>query len=527
MDIEAPPTPERIVSNASYGRIDPLTTTAEELQKLLTSRSLTSLDFINIYLGQIEQHNKNGLKLNAIISTAPHHIVAEQAKLLDAERARGNIRGPLHGIPVVVKDNVMTGSSLGMDTTCGSYALVGARAPNAPIVDRILKAGMIIIAKANLSEWAGSKGFGMVTGWSAVGGQTQSPYVRGGYVRGGYVLGDKILGHSTPCGSSSGSAVAVAAGFAPIALGTESDGSITQPAGRASLYAMKVTVGALDTKGTSPQSPITDSLGGMAKSSGDLAYFIGAMMEQDYSSYLTKTWAGQKVAFVDPNKWELHPAVCERIEVVREKQISEFLQAVATIRESGAEVTENVVLPQVDEIAWEGEDALEMVWNSYLGDEINSFLSEYTESSVRTVEQLIQWNSDHKDLELPPAFPGQQQLENTLKSNLTEEKRQEIVSFIRNIAKDDGFDRIFDETGAEVLIGPLDGRIVTVAAAAGYPAGVAPLGYADNYNGRAYGVAVVAKAGDEGKILQAMSAWEETMPRRIPPPQLVNYEASL
>ncbi|QYT03683.1 Amidase domain-containing protein [Trichoderma simmonsii] len=543
MDIQAPPVSERIVSNASYGKVNPLTATAEELQDFLTSGSLSSLDLINIYLGQIEQHNKNGLKLNAIISTAPQHLVTEQARLLDAERARGSIRGPLHGIPVVVKDNVMTDSSLGMDTTCGSYALVGAKAPNAPIVDRLLKAGMIIIGKANLSEWAGSKGFGMVTGWSAVGGQTQSPYVRGDYVP-----GDKVLGHSTPCGSSSGSAVAVAAGFVPVALGTESDGSITQPAGRVSLYAMKVTVGALDTKGTSPQSPITDSLGGMAKSSGDLANFIGAMMEQDYSSYLTKTWAGQKVAFVDPSKWELHPAVCERIEIVREKQISEFLQAVATIRKSGAEVTENVVLPQVDEIAWEGEDALETVWNSYLGSEINSFLNEYTESSVRTVEQLIQWNSDHKDLELPPgkrhhlsetsrlkkpeadnaaAFPGQQQLENTLKSNLTEEKRQEIVSFIRKIAKDDGFDRIFEETGAEVLIGPLDGRIVTVAAAAGYPAGVAPLGYADNYNGRAYGVAIVAKAGDEGKILQAMSAWEETMPRRIPPPQLVNYEASL
>ncbi|KAL6693351.1 amidase signature domain-containing protein [Trichoderma pleuroticola] len=522
MDIQALPTPERIVSNATHGIIDPLTTTAEELQDLLTSGSLTSLDLVDIYLGQIEQHNKNGLKLNAIISTAPQHIVAGQARLLDAERAAGSIRGPLHGIPVVVKDNVMTDSSLGMDTTCGSYALVGAKAPNAPIVNRLLKAGMIIIAKANLSEWAGSKGFGMVTGWSAVGGQTQSPYVRGGYV-----LGDKILGHSAPCGSSPGSAVAVAAGFAPVAMGTESDGSITQPAGRASLYAMKVTVGVLDTKGTPPQSPITDSLGGMAKSSGDLANFIGAMMEQAYSSYLTKTWAGQKVAFVDPRKWELHPAVCEQIEIVREKQISEFLQAVATIRASGAEVTENVVLPQVDEMAWEGEDALETVWNSYLGGEINSFLNEYTESSVRTVEQLIQWNSDHKDLELPPAFPGQEQLENTLKINLTEEKRQEIVSFIRKIAKDDGFDRIFEETGAEVLIGPLDGRIVTVAAAAGYPAGVAPLGYADNYNGRAYGVAIVAKAGNEGKILQAMSAWEKTMPRRIPPPQLANYKTSL
>ncbi|KAK4061444.1 hypothetical protein Trihar35433_9771 [Trichoderma harzianum] len=502
MDIQALPTLERIISNTSYGVIDPLTTTAEKLQELLTSDRLTSLDLVNIYLRQIEQHNKNSLKLNAIISTAPQHIVAEQARLLDAERATGSIRGPLHGIPVIVKDNVMTDSSLGMDTTCGSYALVGAKAPNAPIVDRLLKAGMIIIAKANLS--AGSKGFGMVTGWSAVGGQTQSPYVRGGYAP-----GDKILGHSTPCGSSSGSAVAVAAGWEGFSVRNES---------------YRWSIGH---KGDITTISITDSLGGMAKSPGDLANFIGAMMEQDYSSYLTKTWAGQKVAFVDPNMWELHLAVCERIEIIREKQITEFLQAVAIIRESRAEVTENVLLPQVDEIVWEGDDALETVWNSYLGDEINSFLNEYTESLVRTAEELIQWNLDQKDLELPPAFPGQQQLENTLKSSLTEEKRQEIVSFIRKIAKDDGFDRIFEETGAEVLIGPLDGRIVTVAAAAGYPAGVAPLGYADNFNGRAYGVTIVAKAGDEGKILQAMSAWEETMPRRIPPPQLVNYEASL
>lgn len=121
-------------------------------------------------------------------------------------------------------------------------------------------------------------------------------------------------------------------------------------------------------------------------------------------------------------------------------------------------MAENVVLPQVDESTWEGEDALETVWNSYLGGEINPFLNEYTDPSVRTVKQLIQWNFDHKDgkrhhlnetshckkpeADNAPAFQGQQKLENTLKSNLTEEKRQEMVSFIRKIAKDDGFDRI-------------------------------------------------------------------------------------
>jgi amidase len=124
-------------------------------------------------------------------------------------------------------------------------------------------------------------------------------------------------------------------------------------------------------------------------------------------------------------------------------------------------------------------------------------------------------------------FPGQQQLENSLKSTLTDETRSQIVSFLRSTAKDNGFDRIFAETGAEVLMGPLDARVVTVAAAAGYPCGVVPLGYADNLNGRAYGMAVVAKSGNEGKILEVMSAWEATLPGRKPPPLLQNFKPGL
>ncbi|KAN0114723.1 Amidase signature domain containing protein [Hyaloscypha variabilis] len=502
--------------------IDPLTATAEELQLYLTNGSVTTLQLVDIYLKQIDAHNKKGLKLNGVISTAPYELLSTYAKELDAQRASGKVRGPLHGIPIIVKDNIMTDSELGMDTTCGAVALKGAKAGNAPIVERILRAGMIIIAKANLSEWAGSKGFGLVPGWSAVGGQAQTPYVAGGFAP-----GDKILGHSAPGGSSTGSAVSVAAGFAPLTLATEADGSITQPAGRSSLYGIKVTVGALDTRGTSPQSPITDSLGGMAKTSKDLALLIGAMMEQDYSSFLTRSWKNQKIAFVDPNLWELSPGVCPKVPAVREKQLSEIASAVTLIREHGASVFENVVLPQVSDLTWDGEDALETVWDKDLAKQIDLFLAEYKEAQVRTVEELIQYNKDHKELALPPEFPGQQQLENSLKSTLTDETRSQIISFLRTTAKDNGFDKIFAETGAEVLMGPLDARVVTVAAAAGYPCGVVPLGYADNLNGRAYGMAIVAKAGEEGKILEAMSAWEATMPGRKPPPLLKNFKSGL
>lgn len=522
MEIPSTPTSLSRSFSISESSINPLTATAESLQRSLSSGSVTTLELIDIYLKQIEAQNKNGLKLNAVISTAPYDLLSKHAKVLDEERASGKTRGPLHGIPLIVKDNIMTDSELGMGTTCGAYALEGAKAGNAPIIQKMLKAGMIIIGKANLSEWAGSKGFGVRTGWSALGGQTQTPYVKGGFAP-----GDKILGHSAPAGSSSGSAVSVAAGFAPLSLGTESDGSINQPAGRSSLYAMKVTVGALSTKRTSPQSPVTDSLGGFAKSPTDLALLTGVMMGQDYSSYLTASWVSQRIAWVDPTLWKLSAGVCEPVESIREKQLSEIASAIVTIQKNGGFVTENVALLQVDDLTWEGEDALETVWNKDLARGIDAFLAEYKESSVRTTKELIQWNKDHKELALPPEFPGQQQLEESVKSNLSDETRSQIISFIRKSAKDDGFDRIFSETNTELLMGPLDSRIVTIAAAAGYPCGVVPLGYADSYNGRAYGVAIVAKAGEEGKILKAMSAWEVTMPARKLPPSLGNMKSEL
>jgi amidase len=124
-------------------------------------------------------------------------------------------------------------------------------------------------------------------------------------------------------------------------------------------------------------------------------------------------------------------------------------------------------------------------------------------------------------------YSGQQQLENTLKNQLTEETKQKIMSFAWKSARDNGFDRIFAETDTELLLGPLDGRVVTIAAAAGYPCGVVPLGYADNFNGRPYGAVFVAKSGMEGKILQAMSAWEATIPARKPPPLLVGFKSAL
>lgn len=164
---------------------------------------------------------------------------------------------------------------------------------NTPIIDHLLKAGMTVTGKANLSEMSGWKGFGITTGWPPVGGQTQSPCIFGGLAE-----GEKLLGQTALVGSSSGSASGVAAGFAPLAVATEIDGSITQPANRAALFGIKVTVGRASIEGTAPWSALTDSVGGMAKSAQDLADLVDVILGTNTTSTLNTSWQGQTIGFV-------------------------------------------------------------------------------------------------------------------------------------------------------------------------------------------------------------------------------------
>ncbi|KAJ8130466.1 hypothetical protein O1611_g3163 [Lasiodiplodia mahajangana] len=502
--------------------VNVLTTTAQELQSFLKDGSLTSVEIVRLYLDQIDRHNHRGAKLNAMISVAPYDQLMARATQLDEERSGGRLRGPLHGIPILVKDNIMTESSLGMDTTCGSFALKGAKVvANADVVEYILAAGMIILGKANLSEWAGKKGYFIPGGWSAVGGQTQSPYIRGGFVK-----SDTFLGHTNPCSSSSGSAAGVAAGFAPLSLGTETDGSIIQPAGRNSVYGLKVTVGAVSTQGTSPYSPFSDSLGPMARSVPDLASLLGIIMKKDFSSSLIGTWEGQKVAFVDPYLWEA-PAVAVRpIPDLVDYQRLKYLEAARLIEKGGGNVARDVAMIQCEELEIEGREGIDQVWDHDFASGLEEFLKGYKYSPIKNVEDLVHFNERHADLELPKEFPnGQAQLTDALNGGgISDEAYEEAKLFLRNKAKTEGFDQVFSEHDVDLLAMPQDCRIATIAAAAGYPAGIVPLGYAP-FNGRGFGLVVVAGAGQEDKILSFMSAWEASHPELPkPPPQLVEDE---
>lgn len=228
---------------------------------------------------------------------------------------------------------------------------------------------------------AGWKGYGITAGWSAVGGQTQSPYVIGGVVP-----GEKLLGHSvtipfhsqarkslthttfqTPAGSSAGSAVSVAAGFAPIALATETDGSVVQPANRAALYGLKATVGDVPTEGTAPWSALTDSVGAMARTPGDLANVMSVLTNRTdlgAERVMTGTWTGLRVGFVDPTLWSFLPFICDADPALIEQQRRWLRDAAGVISANGGTVEKNVPLTSMDELVLDGEDALEQLWSA-------------------------------------------------------------------------------------------------------------------------------------------------------------------
>ena len=298
---------------------DLLTVTATQLQDRLQAGTITSARLVALYLQQIEKHNRDGLNLRAIISTASPKDLHDRAQSLDAERGHKKNLGPMHGIPIIVKDSILT-PSLGMDTTCGSYALKGVSATqDATIIERLQAAGMLVIAKTNLSEWSNMKQALMTAGWSALGGQTQSPYVRGG------VRKDAIfLGHSTPCGSSSGSGAGVAAGFAPVSVGTESDGSLVQPATRAGLYSLKATTGSVNMTGCQASASWVATCGPMAKSVEDLANLMTILLDdhRDFSGHLKRSWNNLRVGVVNPDLWQPAPFVVEPNEEFKAQTVS-------------------------------------------------------------------------------------------------------------------------------------------------------------------------------------------------------------
>ncbi|KIW91565.1 uncharacterized protein Z519_07532 [Cladophialophora bantiana CBS 173.52] len=520
-----------VALEVSTSIINPLTADLRELQGLLGNGTLRSVDLVRLYTDQIQKHDDY---LNAMINFRPLQSVLKAAERLDKERSEGSIRGPLHGIPIVIKDNIDTHPELGFQTTAGSYALADSwPQKNARIVDLLIAAGVIIIGKANLSELSNYKfvrpqaprvsatdkwcrGQNITSGYSAVGGQVQSAYVRGGVDP-----DDGSNGHSNPSGSSAGSAVAVSMGYSPFAIGTETDGSLVLPAARAALYTIKPTIGLVPQAGIVPISPNFDTAGPMAKTPYDLAVLLDAIVEPErklpsYTSALTQSWGDISVATLDPQVWRLPDSWMRQVENATQQMNREIRRAYATIETLAKSYAGNVPLISHDAFDLNGQNSETVVIAADFVKAINAYLETRVNSTVRNLKELIEFNEQHAELELSPYSPNQERLVRAYKQSITAEEYDAHFKHLRDVARNKGIDFILDTYRVDLIMAPADSLLINYAACGGYPIATLPLSYLD-YNGRPFGLSVIARAGQDALLIKAQSAWEATFGARKPP----------
>ncbi|KAH8591672.1 amidase signature domain-containing protein [Bisporella sp. PMI_857] len=507
-------------AKAAKSSFDPLRATTCDIQASYAAGTMTAVSVVEAYLAQIDRHEPY---LKAIIELAPRAQLLETAKKLDIERKESGSRSPMHGIPVLVKDNIDIHPDLGVaSTTGGSWALKGSTVKaSAPAIERLVKAGAIILGKANMSELMWFKG-NNVSGWSAVRGLTQSPYVRGGFQ-----TNDTNTGHSNTAGSSSGSAVSVAAGFVPVSVGTDTGGSIAFPGCRQALYALRPSWNIIPGAGIIPITPRFDTIGPMTKSARDVAVMLDVMVdpsttmipEGGYVSCLLYDWEGLRVGSLEPEPWLLDDTVVKPVKSATEQEIRETKAAYKKLKAIlGKNFYENVDLISIgnSSIDENGVDRFGSMMFADFRSSLNHYLEGLKSSKVRSLKELIEFNDAHPDLELPPGYTQQDKLLKAQDYNMSPEEYKKTDEWIRRKCGPEGIDKTLAQYDIDVIIGPADSLLSNLAASIGSPIGIVPLGTMD-FNGRPFGLVVLAAAHNEAKILHFMSAWEKTMPPRAVP----------
>ncbi|KAI0468028.1 amidase signature enzyme [Xylaria cf. heliscus] len=492
----------------SISQLNLLEATGETLRHLLDSGQTTSFELVEQYLAQIETHNR---KLNALVSVIPRELALALAMALDEERRQGSVRSPLHGIPIILKDSFITASSLGMPSAAGAVVFADAKASkNSAIAQKLIDAGMIIMGKSNMTEFSGMKTVSMMPGWSAHGGQTISAYT------GPIKAGERLLGHSAPGGSSTGSAVAVSAGFSPLAMGVEAIGSIITPAVRAALYAIKPTVGTQDTSGICKLSEFYDTPGPMAKCAADVINMTELLLGRPLHSSAVDNWEGISIGFLDAAKFSMAEEMCEQMEGSAEQMAETYETSISMIRGRGGEVKYPIDLPELPSSYIGGMPALiHVAYWDFKNVTIPEFINCFDTCHVDTLEDIINFNEQHTNIAMPEPFPGQDQLitSNTCNdaANDIAKLKQELRSQGRKILDD-----AFDSEDVNIIAAPGDSPLCVYAAVAGYPIAAVPLGQL-SYNGRPFGICLVAQENEEKLLLRFMSAFELLFPPRPVP----------
>ncbi|KAH9225423.1 hypothetical protein K456DRAFT_1776035 [Colletotrichum gloeosporioides 23] len=437
---------------------------------------------------------------------------------IEASR-QGHVRSRLHGIPVVFKDTFITHKDLGMPTTAGAHAFASMTAlKNASVVEKLLHAGLIIIGKGNMTEFCGLKSNDTPVGWSAFGGQTKSPYRRDGLSEDE----QPIAG-----GSSSGSAVSIASGFCPLAIGTETSGSTVYPASLSGLYAIKPTPSLIPTDGVFKLSSSFDSIGLMARDPCDLVtlaeILVGTQTEGplvDIPNFeVSDSWEGLSVGITDVlwgihetgvNKWG-HPHVR-----------ASWKDAVERMRGAGARVVYPIELPAYDTVTHDKQTLHTIAYHEF-SSQVTEFAGNFDPETgdIKTLEDVVTWNKDHADEALPSPHTTQTELEAALvaATAMTEDEHQAAVSEVRRLAGIDGLGRAMREAQLDVIVSASDSIAVGFAGAAGWPIATVPLGNLET-NGQPFGLFVTAPEGREDLLFRFMGAFYATFRAIEKPAQL-------
>jgi amidase len=481
------------------------------LQKRMRTGETSARKIVAQYLRRIEAIDMSGPKLNAIIEINPEALSI--AELLDDERKSGHVRGPLHGIPVVLKDNIDTADQ--MTTTAGSLALAGvSAAQDAFLVQKLRQAGVVILGKANLSEWANFRSTHSVSGWSSRGGQTRNPYAL----------------DRNPCGSSSGSAVAVAANLCAAAVGTETDGSIICPSQINGIVGLKPTLGLISRAGIVPIAHSQDTAGPMGRCVEDVALLLGAMtgidpldpptLESigktypDYHQFLRKDGLQGARLGVARNYFGFNPHV--------DKIMETCLQV---LKSCGAELVDPANLENADSTDL---TELEVLLYEFKSD-LDAYLSKINKSArVHSLSELIAFNEENSD-QIMPFFGQERMLMANEKGPLTEQNYIDALATNLRLSRVEGIDATLEKHNLDAIVAPSggpawlidyvngdshSGGCTSPAAIAGYPHITVPAGY---IYGLPVGISFFATAYSEPVLLRLAYAFEQATRYRKPP----------
>ncbi|MFL6672814.1 MAG: amidase [Massilia sp.] len=480
---------------------------AVEQQAQMRAGKLTSRALVSQYLARIAAVDKAGPRLHSVIELNPDAL--EIAASLDRERAAGKVRGPLHGIPVLLKDNIATGDK--MCTTAGSLALDGVRASrDAFVAARLRAAGAVIIGKTNLSEWANMRSTHSISGWSGRGGQTRNPYA---------------LDRNTS-GSSSGSGAAIAASLATLAVGTETDGSIVSPSSTCGIVGIKPTLGLVSRSGNIPIAASQDTAGPMTRSVADAALLLAAMAgvdgadpatkdsrASDYAAALRKDGLQGKRIGVARNFFGSNDAV----DAIIEKEL-------AVLKAQGATLVD-VKVPNIDKYGDSETDVLLHEFKPGLA----AYLAGYApHAQVKGMADVIAFNDKHAGREMP-YFAQEHLVAAEAKPGLDAREYKEALANNQRYSREEGIDKVMKEHKLDALVAPTGGpawltdyvngdhyggSFSSPAAVAGYPHITVPAGYT---RGLPVGLSFVGGAYSEATLIAMAYAYEQaTLHRRAP-----------